>query len=372
MALGLAFRQRRRIEDHQVEGAHRTVGEPLEGIALHLVVRHGADPRVVVVQREVALGRCERVGRQVEVGHRLRAAASRVEAEPAGEAERVQHLRPGRQGPDDPAVVALVEEEPGLLPADDVGLEPQAGFAEHHDRTRRLLARRRGAAELRAVLEADQARRFLAVPAQAQDQAGRLEHRLDHRCQLRHAGQPHGRVELEHQGVGVAVEHETRPTIALAVDEPEAVGVRSDGLRCAARHRGVEPRAPPRRIDSDRLAGVEDPDADGRTGIEEADGEELVAPVVDDRELARLGVAVLLAQGVAVDPRMAAADDGFRRRGDAEAETGLGDGRRHRREDDRPRPPRRGPLCKRDRGECNPGFVEGCGVHSASRRLASH
>src|SRR5262249_57667738 len=60
--------------------------------------------------------------------------------EAAGVGERVEHAPAARQPADAQAVVALVEEEAGLLPVQDVGHEAHAVLHDRDPR-RRLLAR---------------------------------------------------------------------------------------------------------------------------------------------------------------------------------------------------------------------------------------
>src|SRR5438445_12552782 len=83
------------------------------------------------VQGEVALRAFERVRADVEISHRLRAAARGVDGEATGKTEGIQHITSSGQRFDEPAVLALVEKEPGLLPAHNVRLEAQAGLQEH-------------------------------------------------------------------------------------------------------------------------------------------------------------------------------------------------------------------------------------------------
>jgi hypothetical protein len=81
-----------------------------------------------LVQREVALGGGQRVRADVEVRHRRCPAPRGVNRETAGKTERIQHAPAPRQRFHLAAIFALVEEETGLLPAQNVGLEAQAAF----------------------------------------------------------------------------------------------------------------------------------------------------------------------------------------------------------------------------------------------------
>ena len=88
------------------------------------------------------------------------------------------------------------------------------------------------------------------------------------------------RCRAYHECGVVAIQHETGPAIAFAVEAAEAGGVGveqavppGEGL--------VQPRAPPIRADGLGLAGVEDTDADGGIGIEQPGGEEFVIAIID-------------------------------------------------------------------------------------------
>src|SRR5437773_2654472 len=81
---------------------------------------------------EAAAGALQRVRADVEVCRGLRATPRLVEREAAGEAEHVQHVAAARHRAGAPAVIALVEEESGLLSAHHVGFEADSRFEKNH------------------------------------------------------------------------------------------------------------------------------------------------------------------------------------------------------------------------------------------------
>jgi hypothetical protein len=64
---------------------------------------------------------------------------------------------------------------------------------------------------------------------------------------------------------------------------------------------------PPGGIDGLGFADVQHAEADGRIRVKQSNREKFIFAIVDDREFAGGGVAVLLANAVAEDPRMAGA-----------------------------------------------------------------
>ena len=85
---------------------------------------------VAQVEGEVSPRRCERVGADVEIADRAGPSTGGVDGETARETEDVEDVGAGREIPDADAVVALVEEESGLLAADDVGFEQESLLTE--------------------------------------------------------------------------------------------------------------------------------------------------------------------------------------------------------------------------------------------------
>ena len=105
-------------------------------------------------------------------------------------------------------------------------------------------------------------RRVLDVPAQAQDDSFRLQPPADERGNFVEPRQPRRGVKFENERCVVTVEHQARPAVALAVDEPIPGGA---GVKkpVAAAHGGIEPRHPPCGIKHLRFAGVQYAHADG-------------------------------------------------------------------------------------------------------------
>src|SRR6186713_2406229 len=91
-----------------------------------------SDGGIAGIKGEVAFGGIQRVLADVEIGHPLRPAAGGIKREAAGEAEGVENCPAARQRFDEAAVLALIEEESGLLPLPDIRLEADAIFAENH------------------------------------------------------------------------------------------------------------------------------------------------------------------------------------------------------------------------------------------------
>ena len=87
---------------------------------------------MLLVQRKIAFGGVQRVGADIEVGHRLGAATRGVNGEAAGEAEGIQHAPSLCEQFHFAPVFPLVEEKSCLLTAQDIGFEADAIFREDH------------------------------------------------------------------------------------------------------------------------------------------------------------------------------------------------------------------------------------------------
>jgi hypothetical protein len=83
------------------------------------------------VQRRGLLRRRQRMLAAVEQRHLRRAAHRAADAEAAGVAEGIEHRRPRRQPRDARAMLALVEEPAGLLPAEQVHGKAHAVLLDH-------------------------------------------------------------------------------------------------------------------------------------------------------------------------------------------------------------------------------------------------
>src|SRR6266480_784076 len=90
-SFGLSFGQRRRVENDKIKFSFAVLSQPLERVGLdRFMTAVGAS--CGVIQSKIALCRFKRVCADLEVSDRGCAAACRVNREPAGETERVQHL----------------------------------------------------------------------------------------------------------------------------------------------------------------------------------------------------------------------------------------------------------------------------------------
>src|SRR4051794_24467467 len=69
---------------------------------------------------------------KIDAGDFGRAAAARVDRETAGVSKKVEHRAVPGKRPDASTIVALIEEESGLLPLHQVGLEVQTVLEKAH------------------------------------------------------------------------------------------------------------------------------------------------------------------------------------------------------------------------------------------------
>ena len=163
----------------------------------------------------------------------------------------------------------------------------------------------------------------LGGAAEPEEQARRGPDGRERLDQLAQVGRPRRRVELQHQRVIVAVHHDPRQAVVLAVDEPVA-GRGAGAERLAQAHRLGQPGLEPRPVDRRRAVALEDAHANRGVRVVESDGEEAVAAVVDDRQVAGVPLAALLADRLGVEPRMALADPPLRLGRHAQADALVG------------------------------------------------
>ena len=250
-------------------------------------------------------------GGDVDRGHARGAAEQRVEREPAGVGEHVEHRRAGGVAADRAPVLALVEEEPGLLAGADVDGEPRLVLGDHD------LGRRVAAGRLAAPAVAPGA----ADPDVGELGAAALE-AVDHRAEVaapeRRGG---GAVEDDHGGVRVEVDDEARAGVALAVDEAAAGAADEQRVAGAAPCGGLDAGAHPAGVDR-RAGGVEDARADRGVRVGERERDRAVA--VDDRDEITGGEAARRLERAVVDPGVARADPRAQRLGQAPAHTAPG------------------------------------------------
>src|SRR5712692_108231 len=103
-----------RVEHHEVELPSFAAQFPQR--AKNVGLEPVGATRLQPVQGEIAPCQLERRRRAVDREHRARASGKRRKRKPARVAEPIEHLPAGRKKPDAPAIVALVEIKPGLLP----------------------------------------------------------------------------------------------------------------------------------------------------------------------------------------------------------------------------------------------------------------
>src|SRR5581483_1562286 len=214
-AFQFAFRERGRIENDQIE-ALGFVAEPIERVGLDGFMRAPCDHRVGLVEAKVAFGSLERVSADVEVGDGFGAAAGCVQREAAREAESIQDRAPGSKCLDAAPILALIEKETRFLAAQDVGFESQAGLKEDYRGIQRAAPQDLpiGSAELIGG-------QLLYITAQAENETFRDNGFREQIYNFIQPGQPDGGIEFQHECGAIAVQHESRPAVALAIDQAE-------------------------------------------------------------------------------------------------------------------------------------------------------
>ena len=118
---------------------------------------------VEAVEREVGARVGERGGGDVDGGDAAGAGERGVDGEAAGVAEEVDDVDAGGEGADGAAVLALVEEEAGLLAVQDVDGEADVVLADLDGRRRRAAVERLAAAAARALVDVGDAERAAVV-----------------------------------------------------------------------------------------------------------------------------------------------------------------------------------------------------------------
>ncbi len=172
---------------------------------------HAATAGHVGVVVEVALQDGERRLGRVDGVDRRRPAGRGVDREPTGRREHVEHPLPAGELADGESIEPLIEEVAGLLAGLDVGFEREVAFAEQ-DRSVGDLTDDHVAVVETVALERLQ---VAGEPQHDRVDARRGEHAVDDRTQV---GIPDLAVELDHADVVVAVDHESRKAVVLAVD----------------------------------------------------------------------------------------------------------------------------------------------------------
>ncbi len=196
-----------------------------------------------------------------------------MHGEASGAGEHIEHAgalaHRGQQRP----VLPLVEEVPGLLAADHVGLEQQPVLEERHRLDGQVTHHGHRPAADAATMAHDHGRRNDQLTETVDD--------------VRKVGQPGRGVDLRHVRVVVAIDHEAGQAVVLPVDEAIPGGVAGLLQRPPVRQRGAQSPGPERRVDRRRPAVVQDTDADRRVRVVQADGDERPVRIEDDRQVAR-------------------------------------------------------------------------------------
>src|SRR3954452_23314039 len=126
---------------------------------------------------------------------------------------------------------------------------------------------------------------------------------------------PRRRVQLDDEGVCVAVEDEAGKAVVLAVEHPIPVSVVADhGASFDGRADALLPEG---RVDVDRLAGMKDPNPYRRARIPQPDGDEVAIVVEDHREVANRAAVADRRDRFVEHPRMTGGDLAAGVRGDA-------------------------------------------------------
>src|SRR5262245_15972957 len=198
-----------RIEDHHLE-ARAPVAQRAQ-LLEHVAVDELDLARVQRIGRKVVARDLEGRRRALDGGDAPRAAGERRDREAAGIREAVEHLAAGGELAHALAVLALIEEEAGLLPLLDVDAEIQAVFDDRAAGGVTVAAREAHARGQGLELA------HLGIRA-LEDRLGRGE--LGERVQDRVSPALHARgKELRDEHVGVAVDDEPGQAVAFAVHQ---------------------------------------------------------------------------------------------------------------------------------------------------------
>ncbi len=151
----------------------------------------------------------------------------------------------------------MIEEEAGFLAAHDIGLEQEPGLAKNRG------AGECGSEEDRAIAGCGRGLRCgLDIAAEAEDQVLRLQGIAEKAGKEWQVRQPGGGIELEHEDIGIAIQDETGPAVALPMDPAVAIGAIVE-QRTSPAQRGLEVAVPPRIVEVGGFARVEDAESDG-------------------------------------------------------------------------------------------------------------
>src|SRR5262245_25797099 len=299
-ARGVARLRRRRrelgrIEDHHLEaGAAVAQGSQL----LEHVAVHEFDPAAIQrIGREVVARDFERRRRALDGGDTPCAPGERGDREAAGVGEAIEHLASRGELAHAMAVLALVEEEAGLLPLFHVDAEVEAVF---HDRAARGVA-----VAPREAHASWQGLEFAHLGVRAfEDRLGGGELRERVQDQVAPALDAGGE-ELRHQHVGIAVDDQAGQAVGLTVHQAQRVGMAPRRQRLAQGESTLDPAAEKGRIHL--LRRVEGPHArpDLRLGAVPGLPVKLPAGVLEVHRIAGTRFADDLVDTARKEPRMA-------------------------------------------------------------------
>src|SRR5262249_16912862 len=239
----------------------------------------------------------ERGRRALDRGDPARATGERRDREAAGVAEAVEHLAARGELAHALPVLALIEEEAGLLALLDVDAEVEPVLDDRAARRVAVAAREADAGGQRLELA------HLGVGAlEDRLRRGELRERVEDR--VAPALDARGE-ELRHQHVRVAVDDQAGQAVGLAVHQAQRVGVAPCRQRLAQRERALDAPAEESRVHF--LARVEGPHASADLRLRAVRGAPVRFPgsVLDLHRIARAGLARYLFDRAGEEPGMA-------------------------------------------------------------------
>ena len=242
-------RELRRIEHHHVEPRAAVSQGPQLG--KHVGFHEVDARRVERIRRQVLLRHLERRRRALDGGYPLRAAGQRGDGEAARVAEPVQHFAAGGERAHALPVLPLVEKEAGLLSLLDVDAEVEPVL---DDGTARRGAVAAGEAD--SLLQALQCSYFGVRALEHRFAAGQLDQRVQDGLA---PALDSGGKELHHQHVRIAIDHQARHAVGLAVHQPHRVRVPGGRKPLAHGQRARQPVA--EKIGADGFIRVKAPHA---------------------------------------------------------------------------------------------------------------
>ena len=178
-------------------------------------------PAGTSIQRIVAPRTSQRVCAQIQVQHSRGASTCRVHRKTARETKRIQHLSACRNASDQFPILTLIQEETGLLPAHHICLKLQAALHKLHRLSWHIPGKTLTIQQLELLLC-----HRLNIAAQAQHDTARRQPSAKERRKHFNLREPCRRIKLHHQHFTVAVKHQPRPAIILAINNAVAGSLR--------------------------------------------------------------------------------------------------------------------------------------------------